>query len=341
MKKHNYDDLHLSTHRKGDHIHMALASQTIQNDKRFSYEPMLGHMDLERIDISTEFLGKTLQAPIWISSMTGGTDKANLLNHRLAKAANQYGIGMGLGSCRSLLDSDEYFEDFNLRPILGDNLPLFANLGIAQIEKLIDKNEIHKISQLIEKLKADGLIVHINPLQEWYQPEGDVLKRTPLETLDILLESFKGQIIVKEVGQGFGPGSLYELMRRPIAAIDFGAFGGTNFSQIENQRSASPLSEELVYVGQTADEMVDSINDIEADAQSELLCKKFIISGGVKSFLDGHFFMEKLAYSSIYAQASQFLKYALIGEQELNAFVESQIDGLKMAKSFLRLRQRG
>jgi isopentenyl-diphosphate Delta-isomerase len=109
---------------------------------------------------------------MWVSSMTGGTKMAHTINHNLARACKEFRIGMGLGSCRKLLDDDTYFEDFNLRPIMGDDLPLFANLGIAQVEILLAENKLDQIKRLVEKLQADGLIIHINPLQEWMQPEG-------------------------------------------------------------------------------------------------------------------------------------------------------------------------
>ena len=107
---------------------------------------------------------------MWVSSMTGGTAWAKTINHNLARACKDFGMGMGLGSCRSLLHSNDTFSDFNVRPFIGEDLPLYANLGIAQVEELLERGQLRKVKELVDKLEADGLIIHINPLQEWLQP---------------------------------------------------------------------------------------------------------------------------------------------------------------------------
>src|SRR5690606_12581743 len=111
-------------------------------------------------------------------------------NHRLAKACKQFGFGMGLGSCRIILDDNTYLPDFDLRKTLGDELPLFANLGIAQIEELVELKKVNKAIELVKKLRADALIIHVNPLQEWIQPEGDKIKIAPILTITKFLEQF-------------------------------------------------------------------------------------------------------------------------------------------------------
>jgi isopentenyl-diphosphate delta-isomerase len=166
--------------RKKDHIELALKSQSAELDNRFYYEPLMSaHPQGELTPV--EFLGKEMKAPIWISSMTGGTEVAGKINKNLAKACAEFGLGMGLGSTRKLLESDEYFDDFNLRDILGDDRPFYANLGIAQVEKLIAEKATDKIDALLEKLRADGLFIHVNPFQEWLQPEGDKITLPPIQ----------------------------------------------------------------------------------------------------------------------------------------------------------------
>lgn len=194
--------------RKRDHIELTSRAQTgrLEVDARFYYEPMQSAHPGATFDISTNFLGKKLSAPLWISSMTGGVGEARHINQNLARVCREFNLGMGLGSCRTLLESDQYFEDFNLRPILGKELPLFANLGIAQVERLVHADEAHKIFDLVERLDADGLIIHVNPLQEWFQPEGDKFLYSPIDTIErfCALNTKKIKIIVKEVGQGMG-----------------------------------------------------------------------------------------------------------------------------------------
>jgi isopentenyl-diphosphate Delta-isomerase len=216
-------------HRKADHIEMAFLSQVneVEYDNRFFYEPMLQPHPVKE-SLATTFLGKNLGVPMWVSSMTGGTFAARKINTNLARACHEFRMGMGLGSCRALLDSNASMHDFDMRDIIGDDLPLFANLGISQVEQLLEVNQADKIRILVDKLRADGLIVHVNPLQEFFQPGGDRLKHAPITSIRHLLDVAGYPVIVKEVGQGMGPASLRELIRLPLAAIEFAAFGGTN-----------------------------------------------------------------------------------------------------------------
>ena len=124
-------------------------------------------------------LGKQQKVPLWVSSMTGGTKKAGTINRNLARACNEFGMGMGLGSCRIIMDDKAHFEDFNMRDIIGDDLPFWANLGIAQVQELLEKNKVETAIRLVKQLRADGLIIHVNPMQEWFQPEGDILSVSP------------------------------------------------------------------------------------------------------------------------------------------------------------------
>jgi isopentenyl-diphosphate delta-isomerase len=332
----------MTNDRKQDHIELAFKSQTGVEmlDKRFSYEPVLAaHPTDEFVPFS--FLGKTLHTPIWVSSMTGGTEKACKINQNLAKACAHFKMGMGLGSCRSLLESRERLKDFDFRKTIGSDLPFYANLGIAQVERLLAENQIQKITDLIKLLETDGLMVHINPLQEWLQPEGDKITVPPIETLQKLLDQTNLKIIVKEVGQGMGKESLRALMRLPLEAIELAAHGGTNFSKIELLRSDPEkqiLYQSICNIGHSAEEMVDFINRIKQEEKDKVLCRNFIISGGIKNFLDGYYLMKKLSYNSIYGQASELLKYAEKSYEDLHHFLETQTKGLKLAEKILRVR---
>jgi len=289
--------------RKMDHIDLANRAQSkrIEVDDRFYYEPILAAHPSHQTDISLTFLGKKLNAPLWISSMTGGVGPARHINQNLARVASEFGLGMGLGSCRVLLEDKTYFNDFNLRPILGPELPLFANLGIAQIENLILKKELNKVEDMLSALDADGLIIHINPLQEWFQPEGDRLKISPLETLTKLCSQLKTKLIVKEVGQGMGPKSLKALLDLPIDAIELAAFGGTNFSKLEQMRASDnefTWMKSLAKVGHTAPEMIEMLNML-VTGHPEYKKKQIIISGGIEDVLDGVYLREKLVFNSV------------------------------------------
>lgn len=328
--------------RKSDHIKLAFQSQTQATaaDPRFLYEPLLsGHP--ARTSMPVSFLGKSLGAPLWVSSMTGGTQMARTINHNLALACREFRLGMGLGSCRKLLEDDTYFEDFNLRQVMGDDLPLFANLGIAQVEYQVTNGKLSQIEKLIGRLRADGLIVHINPLQEWMQPEGNRIERPPVDTIEELLNKVKFPIIVKEVGQGMGPESLRRLLKLPVAAIEFGAFGGTNFSLVELLRRDEDNREKFepfVRAGHTAGQMLDVINQL-VETDKTLQCNQLIISGGIHNYLDGYYHVSRSKLPAIYAQASAFLRHSQGEYEPLQRYVSGQVEGYHMAQALLKIRE--
>jgi isopentenyl-diphosphate delta-isomerase len=327
--------------RKRDHIELAFRSQVTNIDPRFYYEPLFSAHPERGSLKAFDFLGKVFRVPLWVSSMTGGTQKARVINQNLARACRDFGFGMGLGSCRQLLYADEYLADFSIRPILGDAVPLFANLGIAQLEHLIEQKELFLTSKLVEKLQADGLIIHVNPLQEWLQPEGDRFKRPPIATIETVLAYADFPIIVKEVGQGFGYQSLTHLLQLPLAAIDFAAAGGTNFAKLELLRGgklAAEAFETVTQIGHHATDMVDMTNAIIAKLGDNVKCKQVIISGGIKNFLDGFYLRKKLNLPSVYGQASSFLKYAQEDYTTLYEYVDTQIRGLELAEAYLVVR---
>ena len=327
--------------RKHDHIALAFSSQVdaIQADQRFTYEPLLGSHVKGQIE-PMAFLGKTLRLPMWVSSMTGGTKLARVINTNLARACQEFGMGMGLGSCRILLENPDHFDDFNMRDIIGEGLPMYANIGIVQLEEMLADKSYSRLVELVGKLRADGLIIHVNPLQEWLQTEGDVLKHPPIESIEEFLSLTDLKIIVKEVGQGMGPESLRRLMNLPVEAVEFAAFGGTNFAQVELAR-CDPQKQELyrplAMVGHTADEMLNVINSLERNG-TPLACRQLIISGGIRSFLDGYYYISKSSLTSVFGQASGFLRFARGEYRDLQIFVNEQVNGLKLAGAFLRIK---
>lgn len=339
----NIDDDPTAATRKQDHIELAFLSQLSAKDLdlRFMYEPMLAAHPTSGSLATTDFGGQTMQVPIWVSSMTGGTTKAKSINQNLAKACGQFGMGMGLGSCRSLLHSEDRLADFDVRDLMGDDVPLYANLGVAQVEKLIEEKSTDKIQQLLQLLRANGLIIHVNPFQEWLQPEGDLIKRPPIETVQYVLENIPIKLIVKEVGQGMGKESLRALLKMPLVALDFAASGGTNFSKLELLRSSEQqqnLFKQLARIGHSAEQMVLMCNELIEELGDEVKCQQIIISGGVRHFLDGHYLMNKLNKPAVYGQASSFLRYAQEDYAPLEQYVKDQIKGLELANAFLKIR---
>jgi isopentenyl-diphosphate delta-isomerase len=329
----------MNTDRKLEHIKLAIDSQTrlAEQDLRFNYEPMLSAHP-ENPDLSIVFLGKKMLTPVWVSSMTGGTGVARTINGNIARACREFGMGMGLGSCRKILFDKTHWDDFNFREEIGDQ-PFWANLGVAQIEELLASKNIQAVVDLVGELRADGLIIHVNPLQEWFQPEGNRLKRSPLQTIQHLLDQVQLKVIVKEVGQGFGPESLQQLLALPIEAIEFGAYGGTNFSKLEMLRGDKQKLEAslpFAFVGQSASQMVNSVNQILAENPNPA-CRQLIISGGIQNALDGYYLTSKSQLPSVFGMASAVLKHASESYESLAGFIENQIQALSLANAYLKI----
>jgi isopentenyl-diphosphate Delta-isomerase len=330
----------MASDRKLDHINLALDSQTTlaEQDPRFNYEPILAAHP-ENSDLSIQFLGKTMRTPIWVSSMTGGTGVARTINGNIALVCREFGMGMGLGSCRKILFDKTHWDDFNFRDEIGQEQPFWANLGIAQVEELLASGHIQAAVDLVGELRADGLIVHVNPLQEWFQPEGNRLKQSPLQTIQQLLDQVQLKVIVKEVGQGFGPESLRQLLALPLEAIEFGAYGGTNFSKLEmlrNDEQKLEASLPFAFVGQSANQMVDSVNQILKENPNPG-CRQLIISGGIQNVLDGYYLTSKSQLPAIFGMASAVLKHASESYESLEGFLQNQIQSLSLAETYLKI----
>ena len=188
---------------------------------------------------------------------------------------------------------------------------------------------------MLEKLRVDGLIIHVNPLQEFTQPEGDFLTESPIKTLEVFIKNTNAPVIVKEVGQGMGAESLNSLLSLDIHGVELAAFGGTNFTKLELSRGESRHDlDPLSYVGHDAEEMIEVLN-----SHGGIKGKEFILSGGVTNFLDAHYLMEQFAGHSIVGMAGTVLHQLSFGQERLVEFLNAQIKGLSFAKSFLRVRK--
>lgn len=320
--------------RKSDHLDLAKEAQSPLSsvDSRFYYEPVFFSHPNNHLKGTQNFLGTSFDFPFWISSMTGGTKNAKNINSNLAQLCREFNLGMGLGSCRPLLDSSERTQDFLMRKLIGDR-PFFANLGIAQIEEYTLANKTEIIHEMVNRLEANGLIIHLNPLQEWFQPEGDRFKQSPILTIEKFLSHCHYPVIVKEVGQGLGPLSLAALMKLPLKAIEFGAYGGTNFALLESKRGpVNEIKKPFIQVGHTADEMVEFLNALPHEQM------EFIISGGIRSILDAHYLKEKLKANSVIGMANNFLAPAMKDYESLRDYFINLKESYLTAKTLLTVK---
>lgn len=194
----------------------------------------LTQTNLETIDLSVEFLGARLRAPMFIGAMTGGAALSRTINRNLGAAAQELGVGMMLGSQRVMLDSalgEVAAESFAIRDVAPDVF-LIGNIGLAQVSGAV----VADLAKALARVGADALAVHTNPLQEAVQSGGDTDFRGSIGRLGAVAESLDYPVLLKEVGHGLGATAMAELLRlptQPLAAIDVAGAGGTSWSRVE------------------------------------------------------------------------------------------------------------
>jgi len=188
----------------------------------------LTQTSLSTIELGTRFLGAELRAPVLVGAMTGGAELSRTINRNLAEAAQKLGIGMMLGSQRIMLDNDAAARSFEVRELAPDVL-LIGNIGLAQLSDAA----IPKLAAALERVGADALAVHTNPLQEAMQDNGDTDFSGSLDRLRRVAEELPCPVLVKEVGHGIGAEAAEKLRGLPIAAVDVAGAGGTSWARVE------------------------------------------------------------------------------------------------------------
>lgn len=188
----------------------------------------LTQTNLAAVDLTTSFLGVPLRAPVLIGAMTGGAALARTINRNLASAAQQLGIGMMLGSQRIMLDNDLAAISFEVRDIAPDIL-LVGNIGLAQVTDSLPP----RLAAALDRVGANAVAVHINPLQEAMQENGDNDFTGSLESLGRLAAELDYPVVVKEVGHGIGAAAAERLRGMPLAAVDVAGAGGTSWARVE------------------------------------------------------------------------------------------------------------
>ncbi|NEP08972.1 MAG: type 2 isopentenyl-diphosphate Delta-isomerase [Symploca sp. SIO2C1] len=271
--------------RKADHIRICLDEdvqfrQNTNGLERYHFTHCcLPELNRSEIDITTEFLGKFLGAPLLISSMTGGTPQAKTINFRLAEVAQRYKLAMGVGSQRIAVENPQVGDTFAVRSLAPDIL-LFANLGAVQLNYAYG---IEECLRVIELLTADALILHLNPLQECIQSNGDTNFRGLLDKINNLCNKLPIPVIVKEVGNGISAPMAKKLLAAGVRAIDVAGAGGTSWAKVESERALNPqqrlLGQTFADWGLPTAECITSIRAIAPDIP-------LIASGGLRNGLD-------------------------------------------------------
>ncbi|KOR34062.1 MULTISPECIES: type 2 isopentenyl-diphosphate Delta-isomerase [Planktothricoides] len=271
--------------RKADHIRVCLDEdvqfrQTTTGLERYRFtHACLPELDLAEIDLSTEFLGKPLGAPLLISSMTGGTELAKTINYRLAEVAQAYKLAMGVGSQRVAVENPEVGDTFAVRSLAPDIL-LFANLGAVQLNYTYGLEQCQRV---VDQLEADALILHLNPLQEAVQTKGDRNFHGLLDKIERLCYSLPVPVIAKEVGNGISGAMAKKLIDAGVSAIDVAGAGGTSWARVEGERAKDPRQGRL---GQTFADWGLPTSDCIIGVRAIAPEIPLIASGGLRNGLD-------------------------------------------------------
>ncbi len=271
--------------RKADHLKICLdenvqCSEVTHGLDRYRFtHTCLPEIEFRDIRLTTDFLGKSLAAPLLISSMTGGTELARVINQRLATVAQHYQIAMGVGSQRVALENPSLAKTFSVRSQAPDIL-LLANVGVVQLNYGFGVAECQRMVDLLE---ADALILHINPLQECVQTLGDTNFRGLLPKIAQLCQDLPVPVIAKEVGNGISAPIAQQLIQAGVAAIDVAGAGGTSWAKVESERATDARQRRL---GQTfADWGLPTADCITAirSVNSQI---PLIASGGLRNGLE-------------------------------------------------------
>jgi len=307
---------HISS-RKLDHIRINLENDvhsersTGLENYRFIHRAV-PELNLDDIDISLSILGRDLNAPLIISSMTGGVKEAEKINRTLAQAAQETKIAMGIGSQRAALEQPNLVNTFQIRNEAPDAL-IFANLGAVQLNYGFGLEECQKAVDMVE---ADALILHFNPLQEALQPDGQTRFAGLLKRIDKLCKELPVPVIAKEVGWGFSETDIKALTQVGINIFDVAGAGGTSWSKVEMYRAQTENQAHLAAAfsdwGISTAEAILNVKSVNPD----LL---IFASGGIQTGVD---IAKSISLGAkMGGMASPFLKKANLGLMEMVEFI--------------------
>jgi len=315
--------------RKGDHIEIVANEDLNQNyvywdDIKLVHNP-LPEVDLEEVDTSATIFGRRLKAPLIISAMTGGYGKAEEINRNLASVAEDFGIGMGVGSQRAALENPEVARTYSV--IKEFEIPLrIGNLGVPQLIKqgLTAPLGIEEGRAAMEMVDAHMLAVHLNYLQEIVQPEGDTQSKGGLKALEKFASALP--VIAKETGAGVPRETALKLKKAKVRGIDVGGLGGTSFSAVEYFRAKSAGDSSRANIGRTFWDwgIPTPVAVVVANVGLPV-----IATGGLRSGLDVARAITIGASSA--GMAGRLLPAALEGKDALTSELNTIIDELKAA----------
>jgi isopentenyl-diphosphate delta-isomerase len=321
------DKKRLTSSRKLDHLRICAEEDVESGDPGFAdvrfVHNALPECDMGTIDLSGRFLGRTFSSPLFISAMTGGHPGTKEVNARLARAAERYGIGMGVGSQRAALENPALADTFSIVRDLAPHAFLVGNLGAVQLRD----HGIGWAEEAVEMIGADALAIHLNFLQEAIQPEGDHNATGCLDAIAELCREQKTPVIVKETGCGISANTARALWSAGVSAIDIGGWGGTSWAAVESVRARDTGQDTgLTTLGQDFAQW--GIPTVVSLAEVLATGSPVIASGGVRSGMD---IAKCLAFGAdLSGMALPLLKPAMKSDDALFRTIEAVLRELKV-----------
>ncbi len=309
--------------RKLEHIELSMDRRIQLNGGYFSglalEHEALPDLDMAAIDTRVEFLGKTLNAPLLVSCMTGGTGDAVRINRNLAEAAERAGIALGVGSQRKAIERPETALSFEVRDA-APTVPVLGNLGAVQLNYGFGLEECRKAVEMID---ADALALHLNPLQEALQPEGQCNFAGLVPKVGFVVENLEVPVIIKEIGCGLSASTGRDLYQVGARYFDAAGLGGTSWARIEAARADDvPLGELFADWGVPTPDSIRHLAGLGDDV--------FVIgSGGIRSGVDA---AKAIALGAgLVGLAQPFLAAALESADAVYDKIQKTIQELRIA----------
>lgn len=295
--------------RKKDHVELTTSGkvnyqiQTGFDNYRFVHNA-LPEVDLEDVSTEATLLGRTFSFPLFISSMTGGYTDAGAVNAIIAEFCEEYNLPFGVGSQRIMLENPNETSSFSIVREKAPNTFIASNIGGAQLIGGLSKDDLNL---LIDSIEADTVIVHLNPLQELMQPEGDRTFKGMQDGIKQLCSDSPVPVMVKETGAGISGPVAKRLLDAGVKVIDVAGAGGTSWAKVENERSSNKdPNHDFDNWGLPTIDCILQMQDLKEDFNFEL-----IGSGGIRS---SHDVAKTLCLGADFSAAAQPVIKAVVNE---------------------------
>ncbi len=310
------NDDSITSKRKKEHIELCLTDDVAFKNKTNGFDKYdflhyaITEVDITKINFETKFLKKKINYPFLISCMTGGVEAAESINARLSVAANELNIALGVGSQRQALENKSFHHTYKVIRENAPRIPILGNIGSAQVAEMSERSRLksgksfESVQYLVDLVEADGMVIHINPVQELMQPEGDILQKGLLKNIKKLVKYLNVPVLVKEVGSGISKETAEKLLDIGVTGIDVAGAGGTSWAGVEILRNNGSSNNEFWDWGLPTSYCIKEIYRLKKKY-------KFILigSGGINSGVEA---------AKAFALGADIVASARIILQELN-----------------------